>query len=204
MAMVRGYVWMAWVGLIVPFAFILVGGGGLIYAVLHWGKSAEHRAATAGRTSREQFPNIPDDSNITNSPGTTLDFRLPMATSPGWALFGTLVACLFWNGIVSVFVVLAVNSHLEGNPEWFLTIFIIPFVLIGIGLVFFFLRQLLITTGVGPTLAEISKHPLHPGESCKLLISQSGRLSVNSIKVSLVCAEEATYRQGTDTLPTCD
>lgn len=196
-ALVRGYGWMPLMALI-PLVFIIVGGGGLIYTVLHWGKSAEHKAA-AGLSSRETFPNIPDDSNITNSPGTTLDFRLPMATSPGWALFGVLMACLFWNGIVSVFVAIAVNSHLEGNPEWFLTIFITPFVLVGIGLVFLFIRQLLITTGVGPTLVEISGHPLHPGDHCDLFLSQSGRLSVNSIAVSLVCEEEATYRQGTDT-----
>ena len=56
-----------------------------------------------------------------------------MATSPGWALFGTLAFCVIWNGIVAVFVVMAVRGHLAGQPDWFLTLFIIPFVLIGLG-----------------------------------------------------------------------
>ena len=197
-ALVRGYSWLL-VVVALPLVFILVGGGGLLYSLFHWGKSVEHRAATTRHTSQQRFPNIPDDSDITNSPGTTLDFRLPMATSPGWALFGALAVCLFWNGIVSVFVVIAVNSHLEGDPEWFLTFFIIPFVLVGLGLVVFFFRQLLITTGVGPTLVEISDHPLYPGKQYKLFLSQSGRLVVNSLEVSLLCEEEATYRQGTNT-----
>jgi hypothetical protein len=46
---------------------------------------------------------------------------------------------------------------------------------------------------------EISDHPLCPGKSCRLFLSQAGRLTVNRLAVSLVCAETATYRQGTDT-----
>jgi hypothetical protein len=66
-------------------------------------------------------------------------------------------------------------------------------------LVYALVRQLLITTGVGPTRMEISRHPLHPGESCNLYLSQAGRLTIKSLEVLLVCEEHATYRQGTDT-----
>ncbi len=43
--LVRGYSWFAWLLVLVPSGFILIGGGGLIYSLWHWGKSAEHRAA---------------------------------------------------------------------------------------------------------------------------------------------------------------
>jgi len=195
--------------LIIPVSFILIGGGGFLYSVLRWGKSAERCAAIAQRVQehdlfnsngrfQRRFPNVPDDSDITNSPGTTLKFRLPIGTSPGWALFGTLLACLFWNGVVSVLVVLALRGYFDGSPL-FLTLFIVPFVLVGIALIVFFIRQLLLTTGIGPTLVEISDHPLHPGEQCRLFVSQSGRLRMNSLAVLLVCQETATFRQGTDT-----
>ncbi len=208
--LVRGYTWWVWLLLIVPISFVLIGGGGCIHAALHWGKSAERSAAITRRASqldlfdrdgrnRDEYPNIPAATDMTNSPGTTLAFRLPIGTSPAWALFAVLIACLFWNGIVSVFVVIAVNSHLEGDPEWFLTIFIIPFVLVGIGLIVYFIRQLLVTTGIGPTLLEISDHPLHPDEEYELFVSQSGRLTINSLEVLLMCREKASYRQGTDT-----
>ena len=49
--------------------------------------------------------------------------------------FATLFVCLFWNGIVSVFVSGAVESWRAGHPEWGLNIFMIPFVGIGLGLV---------------------------------------------------------------------
>jgi len=208
--LVRQASWWVWLALVVPLSFILIGGGGVIYRILHWGKSAERRAVIAQRVqqrdlfntngdAQREFPNVPDGADITNSPGTMLKFRLPIASSPGWALFGVSLACLLWNGIVAVFVAIAIAGHLDGDPDWILTLFTIPFLLVGILLVVMFIRQLLVTTGIGPTLTEVSEHPLHPGESCRLFVSQSGRLKVNSIEVLLVCEEEATYRQGTDT-----
>ena len=206
----RAYSWWLWLTFIVPASFIFLGGGGLIYAALGLGKSAERRAAMAKSAARldpfdgadrskAEFPCIPVDSNITDSPGTTLAFRLPTELSTAWALFGTLIACILWNGAVSVFAAAAVHSHLEGRPEWFLTFFVIPFLVVGIGLILFFLRLLALATGIGPTLLEISDHPLHPGRSYRLLLSQAGRLRFNSLELLLVCEEEATYRHGTDT-----
>ena len=88
---------------------------------------------------------------------------------------------------------------LAGRPDWFLTLFIIPFVLIGLGAIVVFIRQLLVATGIGPTLMEISDHPFQPGGQYRLFLSQSGRLTINAMRVSLVCEEAATYRQGTNT-----
>lgn len=208
--LLQGYRWWIWLVFTVPVSFVVIGAGGLIYALLHWGKSLEHRAAMVQRAGGRDFfgvnahqqgdyPFVPRGVDMTNSPGTRLRFRLPMASSPGWALFGTLAFCILWNGLVSVFVVIAVRSHLAGDPEWFLTFFIIPFVLVGFGAIAMFFRQLLITTGIGPMLLEISDHPLHPGGSYRLFLSQSGRLTINVLRVSLVCEELATYRQGTNT-----
>ena len=211
--LVRGYDWWIWLVLIIPVSSIVVGGGGVLYSVLHWGKSAERRAAMARRAqqhdllgangrSRREFPNIPDDSDITNSPGTRLRFRLPIGASPGWALFGVFVACLLVNGIVSLLALSAVRSHLAGEPDWLLTLFTIPFVLAGIGLMVFFVQQLLLTTGIGPTRVEISDHPLHAGQHCRLFLSQSGRLKVKSLTVLLICEEAATYLEEATGVPT--
>ena len=136
---------------------------------------------------------------MTNSPGTRLRFRLPMATSPGWALFGTLVFCVLWDGLVTVLVIFAVRNQMAGRGDWLPMIFLIPLVLIGVGMSAFFLWQLLVATSVGPTFLEISDHPLHPDGQYRLFLSQTGRLRINALCVSLVCEEAATYRQGTNT-----
>ena len=52
--------------------------------------------------------------------------------SPLAKVVGAFFIAVFWNGITGVFVGFAVSSFLKGNPEWFLTIFITPFVLIGL------------------------------------------------------------------------
>jgi hypothetical protein len=189
---------------------MLLGGGGLVFRALGWGMSAERRAATSPRIlglnsangngqARPFFPNIPDRTSIMDSPGTRLAYRLPIAASHGWSMLVTLAACLVWNGIVAVFLQHAVAGHLRGQPDWLLSVFLVPFVTVGIGLFVWFARQLLVATGIGPTLVEITDHPLQPGRPCRLLVSQAGRLKMNSLEVALVCEEKATFRHGTDT-----
>ncbi|MCH8923621.1 MAG: DUF3592 domain-containing protein [Planctomycetes bacterium] len=210
----REFHWWIWLFALVPVAMLVIGGGGLVFALRHAGKSRERSAAAAGRSDRyerrdadgresagngELFPHVPSDENITNSPGTTLAYRLPISTSPGWKLLGALLLCLFWSGVTSVFVVMVVRGHLAGRPNWWLTTFVAPLVLIALGTIYYFFRQLLFTRGVGPTRLEIGEHPIYPGQTYELLISQTGKLSVGSLEVLLACDEEATYQQGTDT-----
>ena len=120
-------------------------------------------------------------------------------TSTGWTLFALATASLLWNGIVLIFVVMAIGSFARGEPDWMLAALVIPFIAIGVALVVYFMRQALIATGVGPTRIEISQHPLSPGGEYDAFLSQAGRLTMKSLEVWLACDEKATYRQGTDT-----
>jgi len=208
--MTRDYPRWMWLAFTVPISFIILGAGGLIHTVFGWGKSVERRSArkrngmerdarVAGGEGDRRFPGIPAGADLTNSPGTKLKYRLPESGSTGWRLFGLFAACVFWNGIVALFVWDSARGHLAGNPDWFGTLFLIPFVLIGLAIIVYFLRQLLVVAGIGPTRIEISAHPLRPGGRYAAFLSQSGRLDLNSLRVSLICAETARYRQGTNT-----
>jgi hypothetical protein len=207
--LVRGYSGWLWLVFAVPISFILIGGGGAIYALFNLGKSAERRAAMAQWAQRELFgnngrrgrryPTVPNGADMTNSPGTRLRFRLPVGVSPGWKLFLTLAACVAWNGAVVVLLVIAIARHAAGAVEPWRFLLLAPFVLIGAGLIGYLIRQLLMATGIGPTFVEISDHPLKPGGQYRLFLSQAGRLKFRSLCVALVCEEEAAYRQGTNT-----
>lgn len=207
----RGYNWWVWLILLLPTTFMLVGLGGLAYTLFYSGTSRERRASFAkqvadreifdtGSGQATEFPFVPADTNLKNSPGTKLKYRLPIEVTPGWKLAGFIIACLFWNGIVSIFVVMAISSHLSGTPDWLLTLFMLPFAGVGAWLIYRVIRQLLIATGVGPTLIEITDHPLQPGKEYEILLTQSGNLSIRQMDVQLICQEKATYRQGTDTV----
>jgi hypothetical protein len=86
----------------------------------------------------------------------------------------------------------------SGQPDWLLTIVTIPSVGVGIWSSYFAVRRLLMATGVGPTSVEISDHPLRPGCEYEIFLTQLGHLSIRSLTARLVCAEEATFRQGTN------
>lgn len=208
--LVRGYSWWFWLLFLVPVSFVVTGGAGLLYAAWTWGKSAERRAAPGSRPAplprgdgwphpQSEYPAIPSPAGITNSPGTELAFRLPLAGSPSFRLVVWLLVALGWNGIVSIFAAWAIGAHLAGGPDWVLTGFTIPFALAGLGLIVFFFRQLVLATWIGPTLVEVSDQPLRPGRRYEVFLSQAGRLRVNSLEVLFVCEEEATFRHGTNT-----
>jgi len=97
-----------------------------------------------------------------------------------------------------VLVIYATKSFLAGEPEWFLTSFTIPFLVIGGCSVYDLVRQIVIHTGIGPTNVEISDHPLRRGGQYNVYVSQAGRLVMRTLALNLVCEEAATYRQGTD------
>ncbi len=198
-----------WLTLMVLLSFVIIGGGGVILAALHLGVSAERRSAISQKASNidllnsefpssVEFPSVPRDINLTNSPGTRLKYRLPVVQLPEWTLTGTAVFTLVWIGIAVVLTVVAINSYLLGHSEKFLMVFLFPFWCVGIWCTRSFLKQVWLRGVVGPTTIEISDLPLYPGKSYDIYVSQSGRLLFDSLEVSLVCEEESIYHQGTD------
>jgi hypothetical protein len=207
--LVQGFSAWLYVSLLIPLSFMIIGGGRMVYALVHWNASDERRSVMDQRASQldlfeveareRNYPTVPADANLTNSPGTTLAYRLPIATAAGWKLFAAAAACLLWNALVAVFVVMAVRGIARGEPDWVLIASVIPFAAAGIALVVYLAREILATTGVGPTRLEISDHPLAPGQPYEIFLSQAGRMTIRSLEVWLACDERATYRQGTDT-----
>lgn len=193
-----------WVLVLVLCSFTLLGGGGVIHALLRLGTSAERRSALAKRAASldlltdaipqpRNYPGVPSDADMINSPGIRLKFRLPAAHSPVWQLSAATVFCLLWNGLAAATIAVAIRSD-----SWLPSILAVPFMAVGIWSIRHFLEQMLLHNGIGPTILEISAHPLYPGHSYRYFLSQSGRLKLRSLELFLVCEEEATYRQGTD------
>src|SRR5690606_5896364 len=181
---------------------VVIGGVGVILTVLEVGASAERRAALRqqasqfellgeSRVSARDYPGVPRPSDLTNSPGVKLAYRLPAASAPAWGLVLATILGLVWNAVGVVLIFVAINSHRSGEPLWFLTIFVIGFVVLGAWGMYYFVRELRAATGIGPTCMEISDMPLHPGRQYEIWLLQRGRHAIRSLEVSLVCEEEA-------------
>ncbi len=114
-------------------------------------------------------------------------------------LLGVTFFAAFWNGIVSVFVIHAVGDWRSGSPEWFLMVFLIPFVLIGAGFIFGIFYYLLALFNPRVTIT-VSSDAVALGGPLDVAWEMTGRVGViRRLTVALVGAEEATYTRGTDT-----
>ncbi len=198
-----------WLMVGVMVSFILIGGGGVVIRIFKVGMSSERRLALARKAahidllsdampSTIDFPSIPRDSDLTNSPGVRLAYRLPAMHSPVVRLATITVFSVVWNIVSVVLVIVAWSSHREDQADWLLTLFALPFVGIGIWSGFYTVKQWWQHASIGPTHVEISEHPLYPGKAYDVYMSQMGQMKLDSLTLALVCDEEATFHQGTD------
>ena len=168
---------------LIPLVFILAG-----WAVVHygWKQIRVRRAAEEVKAEEDMAHEGP--------------LFLKPQVGPGGKVAGAIFFALFWNGIVSVFVWQAWKGWEQGNPDWFLTLFLVPFVLVGlfaVGLVGNFLlalanpRPRLTLTPGSPRLGDEFRLEWH-------FTGRAGRLS--NIRIFLEGREEATYQRGTDTI----
>jgi hypothetical protein len=207
----RGYNWWLWLlSLLLPGALVLIGGSGLVRGLRSWGKSEEHRAASAGLSelldplaqpalAAPGYPAVPVWDDLVNSPGTILRYRLPIESPENWTLVGFGLFALLWNAVLVVLAVGAGLDLLGGRIDWWLFALLVPFLGVGVGGVVMFVRSLVFATAVGPTQIEIADHPLLPGCRYDVLLAQGGTATIRSLELSLELEEQATFRQGTDT-----
>ncbi|MFV2073494.1 MAG: DUF3592 domain-containing protein [Thermoanaerobaculales bacterium] len=126
--------------------------------------------------------------------------ELKTSASPAAKLFAFIFITLFWNGIVSVFVWQVIASWRTGQPNWMLTIFMIPFVLIGLGLAIGIVYSALALANPRPKLRLSPPRP-RLGDDLRIEWRFAGRSSrIHKLSIFVEGREEATYRRGTDTL----
>jgi hypothetical protein len=173
---------------LMPLIFFAVGAALLVWTVRS-GRGGTGAAVTAGVSPFGVPP--PMDA------AAPAELR-PVVTPLG-AFVGLTLVALFWNGIVSVFLWQAVASWRQGQPNGCLTAFLVPFVLIGLGLIFGAGRQFLVLFN---PRAHVTLTPgvLATGGTAYLQWKLgSGGRGVRRVKIVLAGREEARYRRGTDT-----
>ena len=119
--------------------------------------------------------------------------------SPRAKLIGMIVFALIWNGIISILLVQVVSGFRHGQPRWGMTLFSVPFVLVGLGTLVAVVYQFLALFNPRPTL-ELSSATIPLGGTAELGWSFTGRTyRIREFTVTLRGIEQATYRRGTQT-----
>ena len=208
---VRGYSWTSWLLLFVPLSFVVAGGGGVALTLLNWNKSTERRAALAQRARSlellegvvepaPEYPTVPRLGEAYHVRGRVLAHRLPLDLRPATVLVTLLLLSVVVLSIAAAYVGVALWNYRAGQTDWwFMAIFAATWVLLGAAGLIYFSRTLVRRLSLAPPIVEISQHPLRPGETCEVLVVQAGRTKLASYTVRLVCEEQATFQQGTNT-----
>ncbi len=173
-----------WAGLLglIPGVFLLVGVALLI---------GRMRAAASTR-SPFGSQHLPDDAT-----GGTEPVVLKSTVSPLIKLLGISGVAIFWNGITSIFLWQVVKSFQRGHPEWFLTVFLIPFVLVGFGLLGAIVYFALALTNPRCRL-QMDPVVLRPGKTLTATWEFRGSVHrLHRLRIFLEGREEATYQRGT-------
>ncbi len=164
---------------LIPMVFVLVGGGGIYFI---------RRAARAPATAlgKSAVPNPSGPLRAKQGPVTRFCVILAIA--------------LFWNGIISFFVVEVVRSYQRGRGDACMTAFMIPFVAIGIGLIIGVIYSFLGIFTPRPQVT-LSRPSLRPGDWSDVKWRFTGRYDrISRLTIHLEGREEASYRRGTDTV----
>ncbi|MGD9646068.1 MAG: DUF3592 domain-containing protein [Pirellulales bacterium] len=207
---VRGYTWTSWLLLLVPVSFVVAGGGGLALTLLNWNKSTERRAMLAQRARslellegvvepRPEYPTLPRVGEAYHVRGRVLAHRLPFDLRPAMVLVILLSLSVLVLGIAAAYVAVALWNFQAGRTDWLMAVFAASWVVVGALGLLYFSRTLVRRLSLAPPIVEISAHPLRPGQSCDVLVIQAGGTKLTSYTLELVCEEQATFQQGTNT-----
>jgi len=167
---------------LIPLVFVIAGGALASYG---WKKL---RSRQGGH-----------EASIEEAASAGEPLVLKPQVGPVGKVLGSLFFALLWNGIVSVFLWQVWKGWEQGRPDWFLTIFLIPFVLVGLlsfGLVGY---TLLALANPRPRLTLAPGRP-RLGDGLRLDWGFTGRAGrLEHLHIFLEGREEATYQRGTKT-----
>jgi hypothetical protein len=166
-----------------PMIFAVIGAGGLYGVFIH---KKKERAPDA-------IPGLP--ASIAGSKPATLK----SSASPAGRLGCAFGIALFWNGMVSLFLGNTISGWTSGHGDGCGTVFLIPFVLVGLGLIVLNFYYFLALFNPRPTL-RVNGGAAALGDTVEVEWETTGNVDrVRAFTITLEGREEATYRRGTRT-----
>lgn len=178
-----------WLFGLLPLVFVVAGFGGM--AVVLAGARRQRR-----RQDRGVAEWMPDDrSELEAAAGPVV---LEPKTGPVGKLLGIIAIATVWNGIVGIFVWFWWKEAQSGSPDGCLTLFLIPFVLIGLLLLAGIPYQILALFNPRPVLT-LDRRRLEVGSRVNVGWRFKGRARrIRHLKLHVEAREEASYTRGTD------
>jgi hypothetical protein len=192
----------------VSLTFMGIGIWGAWRLALSVGVSAERRSSFGQRARQElllkkqkledDYPSVPREDFISDSPGTKLAYRLPSLSPESWKLWISAGFCVIWDATSVILTMVTLQLWSLGQFAPLMTGVSLAFLGIGVAATFLFIRALARHVAIEPTICEVDAAPMLPGTECDACLIQQGHVAFKKIAARLICEEEAIYRQGTD------
>ncbi|AHF94861.1 hypothetical protein OPIT5_28585 [Opitutaceae bacterium TAV5] len=189
----------AWIGIPFGGVFMLVGGsfvGGWLWFTFGKRRTGDGNVSPLGkRLTGTVSPSAATSPAPTAAPEAGWHV-LPPEHGIKTAVAGLLFATLFWNGIVSVFLIICVSGWLDGEGDLFLSLFLVPFVAVGLGLLGKTAGALLRLLAGDSVTLEIDRPDLVPGQTLRLRYTLRGNISrIRKLRIRLLATREDSERQ---------
>ena len=192
----RGFHWGLLLALF-PLPFLAAGVGGLIWVI---------RGPSRGKPQSTTEQWLPESkAEPLAGPGFTGDMAsgsvvLKPSSGPWVKVIFAVVFAGFWNGIIWLAAMPNVIESWREGGGWFsgmFLLFMIPFLLVGVGMIVLVFYLVLAAFNPRPTLT-LSNRTIPLGGSARLRWNITGNAGrIQNLKLLLRGAEEAPYRQGT-------
>ncbi len=182
---------------LLPIAFAICGVAGLAAMARRARRAANGSPGIYARRLADHR----QAADVWPIPGANNDvLELKPAASPVAKFLGWLTFAGIWNGVVSVFVMLVVKQVRHGEVSWLLIVFLLPFVLGGIGLAVTAVKALLALFNPRIRL-RLSPAEFALGQPGRLEWEFSGDSSkIARLHIALTGKEHVRYTRGTDTV----
>lgn len=173
---------------LVPLLFLAVGLGGILFTLRNM-----RRTRAAGETGFGAPGGFSFAQEESASP------VILKTSGPVPKFLGMTVVAVFWNGIVAVFLSQVVKGWRGGQHPWGLTLFLVPFVLVGLLMIAGVFSTFLATFNPRVRVTA-SRRAIPLGGAATLEWKFTGAAwRIQRVEIVAEGREEATYRRGTDT-----
>ncbi len=158
---------------LIPLIFVIVGAAGLYYALKRKNASGDNAAEYDSRALSDYADG---------------DCELKPVAGPWRTFLAGLLFTLFWNGIVSIFICHAAQGWLKGRPDWFLTILLTPFTIIGILCIYGSLSSFIALFNPRPML-KVNSKSIYAGNKLKIQweINEKSAELFRKLMINLKC-----------------